>query len=129
MSREVEVQTAASELVAAFASNDTSRYFACFSEDATFVFHTLQKPLLSRGEYHALWQQWQADGFAVLGCRSSNAHVSLQGDIAIFIHDVATHLRAGGEELHLSERETIVFRYDGARWLACHEHLSAPSAT
>jgi ketosteroid isomerase-like protein len=129
MSREVEVQTAASELVAAFASNDTSRYFACFSEDATFVFHTLQKPLLSRGEYHALWQQWQAEGFAVLDCSSSNAHVSLQGDIAIFIHDVATHLRVGGEELHLSERETIVFRYDGARWLACHEHLSAPSAT
>ncbi|GGM19997.1 nuclear transport factor 2 family protein [Pseudomonas asuensis] len=129
MSREGEVQTAATELVAAFASNDTARYFACFSEEATFVFHTLERPLLSRREYFTLWQQWQAEGFAVLGCRSSNAHVSIQGDIAIFIHDVATHLRTGGDELHLSERETIVFRYDGARWLACHEHLSAPSTS
>lgn len=125
MSREADVRAAAAELVDAFASNDTTRYFACFSEDATFVFHTLAQPLNSRQAYQELWNQWQAEGFAVLGCRSSNAHVSLQGDVAIFIHDVATHLRMGGEELRLRERETIVFRQHEQRWLACHEHLSA----
>ncbi|SDI81493.1 Ketosteroid isomerase homolog [Pseudomonas flavescens] len=129
MSREAEVRAAAAELVSAFASHDTARYFACFSEDASFVFHTLAQPLLSRDAYQALWQQWQAEGFAVLGCRSSNAHVSLQGEVAIFIHDVATHLRVGGEELHLNERETILFRRQEQGWLACHEHLSAPSAS
>lgn len=126
-SRESQVLRAAAALVDAFASNDTTRYFACFSEDATFLFHTVPQPLMSRLAYEQLWAQWQAEGFAVLGCRSSNAQVSLQGDVAIFLHDVATHLRVGGEELRLEERETIVFRLHGERWLACHEHLSALS--
>jgi uncharacterized protein (TIGR02246 family) len=129
MSRTAEVRAAVAELVDAFASDDTARYFACFSEDATFVFHTLAQPLQSREAYQTLWQQWQAEGFVVLNCSSSNAHVSLQGEVAIFIHDVATHLRVGGEELHLSERETIVLRREEERWLACHEHLSALSAS
>lgn len=125
MGRKAEVQAAAEALVAAFASNDTARYFACFSEDATFVFHTQPQPL-SLENYRALWQQWQAEGFAVLGCRSSGALISLQGDeVAIFIHDVATRLYLDGQEHDVQERETIVFRHRAGRWLACHEHLSA----
>lgn len=127
MDQTLQVRQAAADLVAAFASNDTARYFACFSEDATFLFHTLAQPLLSRRAYEELWASWQADGFAVLGCESSNVHVSLQGDVAIFMHDVATRLRIAGEELALNERETIVFRQHGERWLACHEHLSVVS--
>ncbi|MEG5262734.1 nuclear transport factor 2 family protein [Pseudomonas sp. JDS28PS106] len=123
-SRETEVLEAARNLVSAFASNDTARYFDCFSENASFVFHTLAEPLTSRAAYEALWRQWQADGFAVLGCESSNAHVDVHGDVGIFIHDVATHVRVGNEELRLKERETIVFRLEGERWLAWHEHLS-----
>jgi len=124
----LQVRQAAADLVSAFASNDTARYFACFSEDATFLFHTLPQPLLSRRAYEDLWAQWQAEGFAVLGCKSSNVQVSLQGDVAIFMHDVATHIRIAGEEHLLNERETIVFRHQGERWLACHEHLSIVSA-
>lgn len=60
----------------------------------------------------------------MLACESGNAHVSLQGDVAIFMHDVATRIRIAGEEQQLSERETIVFRRLGEQWLACHEHLS-----
>lgn len=127
MDQTLQVRQAAADLVAAFASNDTARYFACFSEDATFLFHTLPQPLLSRHAYEQLWAQWQADGFAVLACESGNAQVSLQGDVAIFMHDVATHIRIAGEEHHLSERETIVFRRHGERWLASHEHLSVVS--
>jgi len=124
----LQVRQAAADLVAAFASNDTARYFACFSEDATFLFHTLAQPLLSRRAYEDLWAQWQAEGFAVLGCSSSNVQVSLQGEVATFMHDVATHIRIAGEEHQLDERETIVFRRQGERWLACHEHLSVVSA-
>ena len=127
MSREAEVLHAAADLVAAFASNDTARYFECFSAQASFVFHTLAAPLNTRAEYEALWQQWQAEGFAVLGCESSNGRVSVQGDAAVFVHDVATHIRLAGEEHHLQERETIVFRQEGRRWLAWHEHLSVVS--
>ncbi|NIF28577.1 nuclear transport factor 2 family protein [Pantoea sp. Tr-811] len=128
MDQTLQVRQAAADLVAAFASNDTARYFACFSEGATFLFHTLAQPLLSRRAYEDLWAQWQADGFAVLGCESSNVQVSLQGEVAIFMHDVATHIRIAGETHQLAERETIVFRRHGERWLACHEHLSVVTA-
>ncbi|MBV4534453.1 MULTISPECIES: YybH family protein [Pseudomonas] len=127
MDQTLQVRQAAADLVAAFASNDSARYFACFSEDATFLFHTLAHPLLSRRAYEQLWAQWQAEGFTVLACQSSNVHISLQGELAIFIHDVATRIRIAGEEHALSERETIVFRRQDERWLACHEHLSVVS--
>lgn len=121
-----QVLEAARALVAAFASNDTDAYFAAFSEDASFVFHTVAQPLPTRAAYQALWQEWQADGFEVLSCDSSNPQVSLQGEVAIFVHDVATRLRIAGEEIACLERETIVFRqqHEQGHWLACHEHLS-----
>lgn len=127
MDQTLQVSQAAAELVAAFASNDTQRYFACFSEDAIFVFHTLPQPLFSRQQYQTLWQQWQADGFKVLDCQSSNASITLQGELAIFIHDVDTRISLNGEEQQLAERETILFRRHDYRWLACHEHLSVVS--
>ena len=128
-----EVLQAAADLVAAFARNDRAAYFGAFTVDASFVFYTLPQPLLSRDAYQALWDSWRRDeGFEVLSCTSSNAVVSLQGDVAIFIHDVATELRMNGEEFFSQERETIVFKRQGSRteqqegpWLACHEHLSA----
>lgn len=128
-----QVMKAAADLVSAFAHNDRTAYFGAFTADASFVFYTLPQPLLSRDAYQALWDSWRQDeGFEVLSCASSNAFVSLQGDVAIFIHDVATELRMNGEQLFSQERETIVFKRQGSRteqqegpWLACHEHLSA----
>ncbi|OPA99654.1 DUF4440 domain-containing protein [Pseudomonas fluorescens] len=127
------VLKAAADLVSAFARNDRAAYFGAFTADASFVFYTLPQPLLSRDAYQALWDSWRADeGFEVLSCTSSNAVVSLQGDVAIFMHDVATELRMNGEQFHSQERETIVFKRQGSGtqqqeglWLACHEHLSA----
>jgi ketosteroid isomerase-like protein len=110
-----QVLKAAADLVSAFARNDREAYFGAFSVDASFVFYTLEQPLLSRDAYQAMWDSWRAeDGFEVLSCTSSNAFVSLQG------------------EQHFSqERETIVFKKQASGqeqqglWLACHEHLSA----
>jgi ketosteroid isomerase-like protein len=117
MNERDQVLKAAADLVSAFARNDREAYFGAFSADASFVFHTLEQPLLSRDAYQALWDSWCAeDGFEVLSCTSSNAFVSLQGDMA----------------QHFSqERETIVFKKQASGqeqqglWLACHEHLSA----
>lgn len=128
-----EVLQAAADLVAAFARNDRAAYFGAFTADASFVFYTLPQPLLSRDAYQAVWDSWRRDErFEVLSCTSSNAFVSLQGDVAIFMHDVATELRMQGEQFFSQERETIVFKRQGTRteqkeglWLACHEHLSA----
>ncbi|BAN47620.1 nuclear transport factor 2 family protein [Metapseudomonas resinovorans] len=127
MSDQKQVLEAASTLVAAFAANDTEAYFAAFSEDASFVFHTCDAPLPTRAAYRELWESWQRDGFEVLACQSINPVVCLQGDVAIFYHDVATRLRIQGEEIESRERETIVFRrqQEKGHWLACHEHLSA----
>ena len=132
MTEHDQVLKAAADLVAAFARNDREAYFGAFSVDASFVFYTLEQPLLSRDAYQAMWDSWRAeDGFEVVSCTSSNAFVSLQGDVAIFIHDVATELRMQGEQHFSQERETIVFRRQTSSleqqglWLACHEHLSA----
>ena len=123
---EQHVLNAAQRLVAAFATTNTDAYFAAFTEDASFVFHTLSQPLLNRAAYEKVWGQWLAGGFEVLECTSSNQFVSLQGEMAIFVHDVRTQLRIAGEESTSYERETIVFReVEAGRWLACHEHLSA----
>ncbi|WP_455824918.1 YybH family protein [Pseudomonas graminis] len=127
------VLKAAADLVSAFARNDRSAYFGAFTADASFVFYTLPQPLLNRDAYQVLWDSWRRDeGFEVLSCISSNAFVSLQGDVAIFMHDVATELRMNGEQINSQERETIVFKRQGlgaeqqeGLWLACHEHLSA----
>ncbi len=111
MNERDQVLNAAAVLVSAFARNDREAYFGAFSVDASFVFYTLEQPLLSRDAYQALWDTWRAeDGFEVLSCTSSNAFVSLQGDVAIFIHDVATELRMQGEQHFSQERETIVFK-------------------
>lgn len=132
MSDRDDVLQAAADLVTAFAKNDREAYFGAFSADASFVFYTLEQPLLTRDAYQALWDSWRLEGFEVLNCVSSNAHVSLQGGVAIFIHDVATELRMQGDQSVSQERETIVFRRQDAteeqqkgHWLACHEHLSA----
>lgn len=125
MSQVNEVQAAAQRLVAAFARNDTPAYFAAFTEDATFILHTLEAPLLSRTAYLAQWTAWQNAGFSVLSCVSSNAHVQVHGDAAVFHHNVATWIRIAGQESLLNEIETIVFRRTPQGWLACHEHLSA----
>jgi ketosteroid isomerase-like protein len=125
MSSDQQVLAAAASLVRAFGRHDVDAYFAAFRSDATFCFYTFPRLLRSRAEYRQLWEGWeQQDGFRVLSCESSEQHVQSLGDVAVFTHRVATHVRAGGEESRLDERETIVFVPDGDGWLAVHEHLS-----
>ena len=127
------VLAAAADLVDAFGRHDTAAYFAAFRPDATFVFHSHPEPLRSRAAYEELWRRGEADGFAVLGCTSSEQHVQPLGggDVAVFTHRVATRVRPAEDEPEerLDERETIVFARDpDVGWLAVHEHLS-PAAT
>lgn len=122
---EADVLCAARELVAHFAAHDTENYFAAFAPEATFIFHTTPHPLNSREAYRALWRDWEAGGFRILDCRSSEPHIRVHDDIAIFTHRVETRLIADGAEQTALERETIVFRRgNDGRWLAIHEHLS-----
>ncbi len=120
------VTAAADRLVEAFGRHDVEAYFAAFAENATFIFHNLDRVLTSRDAYRAEWRLWEErDGFRVLGCRSSEQRIQLAGDTAIFTHRVETQVELGGEPMETEERETIVFQQDqhGA-WLAVHEHLS-----
>ncbi|HJV13584.1 MAG TPA: nuclear transport factor 2 family protein [Propionibacteriaceae bacterium] len=129
--KEAEVRAAAERLVAAFGSGRLDDYFACFADDATFLFHNTPERLESVDAYRRLWDRWvREDDFRVTGCISSGVRVQILGDAAVFLHDVITDVttRAGAETLH--ERETIIFARQGGdgRWLAVHEHLSpAPS--
>ena len=122
-----EVLAAAAACVRAFGEHDTADYFAAFHPAATFVFHTTDRLLGSRQEYEAEWAAWEADGFRVLSCVSSEQQVDVWGDVAVLTHRVRTEVRpaedAGAEVQH--ERETIVFRREpDGRWLGVHEHLS-----
>lgn len=120
-----EILAAARKLVEAFAAHDTAAYFGSFAADATFVFHTAARPLRSRADYEQLWYGWEQAGFRVLSCESSDQHVQVLGDVAVFTHRVRTVVLSGGAEQTSHERETIVFRSeDDGRWLAVHEHLS-----
>ncbi len=108
---EQEVLDAAAALVEAFGRHDTAAYFAAFRPDATFVFHSHAETLRSRAAYEELWRSWEADGFRVLSCTSSEQHVQLLGDAGVFTHRVSTRLRPTTDEPEqsLEERETIVF--------------------
>ena len=124
MSTEAEVLAAAASLVDAFGRHDVDAYFAAFRPDATFVFHTHPEPLRSRADYEHLWRTWEADGFRVLGCTSTDQHVQVLDEVAVFTHRVATRVSIGGAEEDLDERETIVFLREDDGWTAVHEHLS-----
>ena len=119
------VSAVADRLVSAFAAHDREAYFAAFSPDATFLFHTSPQLLGSRAEYEAEWAAWEADGFHVQGCATRDRRIDMVGPgIAVMTHRVRTRL-AGVDEVQ-RERETIVFaKNDDGRWLAVHEHLSA----
>jgi ketosteroid isomerase-like protein len=115
---------AAADLVAAFGSHDTRRYFDAFAPEATFLFHAEPALVPNRAAYEAMWADWERDGFRVLSCRSLDARIDLPTeDVAVFTHPVRTRLAGVDDEQR--ERETIIFRRDlEGRWLGVHEHLS-----
>lgn len=119
----VDLDAAATALVRAFAAHDRDAYFAAFAPDATFLFHTTDRVLGSRAEYEAEWRAWEADGFHVEGCETSDTAIRLlTPDVAVLTHAVRTRLAGVPEPL--AERETIVFRRErDGRWLGVHEHL------
>ena len=123
---EQSVLAAADHLVEAFARHDRAAYFSAFAPDASFIFHTLDRPLTSRAEYEAEWSlREDRDGFLVRACRSSERHVQVMDNVAVFTHRVETELEFNGEPTTADERETIVFeRIASGEWLAVHEHLS-----
>jgi uncharacterized protein (TIGR02246 family) len=132
MDDEAEVRAAAERLVAAFGSGQADDYFACFTNDASFILPTSPERQESLDDYRRLWdRRMREGGYAVTSCVSSGARVEVLGDAAVFMHDVVTEVatRAGAETRQ--ERETIVFaRQTDGRWIAVHIHLSpAPQRT
>jgi uncharacterized protein (TIGR02246 family) len=120
-----EVSAAAAAIVAAFGRHDPKAYFALFAPEATFVFHTTPQRLNSRAEYQAEWAKWEKeDGFRVRSCKSSDQRVQILGDAAVFTHTVVTEISTKQGPSAMRERETIVFRREGGKWIAVHEHLS-----
>ncbi|MCW2556576.1 MAG: ketosteroid isomerase [Mycobacterium sp.] len=118
------VLTATDELIAAFAANDTAAYFACFTPDATFVFHPESSRFGDRAAYETVWASWLESGWQVVSCISSDRLVQTYGNFAVLTHTCDTVTSVDGEQTTLRERESIVFVLDGDRLLAVHEHLS-----
>jgi uncharacterized protein (TIGR02246 family) len=129
MSVEAAVRSAGEALVAAFGRGDLDAYFACFADDATFLFHTTDRLLTSTEAYRREWARWAAeDGFAVRDCVTDDTVVQVLGDAAVLTHRVRTTVSTHEGEAVLRERETIVFAKRDGRWLGVHEHLSPDPA-
>ena len=122
---EREVRELYERLVDTFGEGRLHDYFACFADDATFIFHGVRW-LGSLGAYRAEWDRWmQQDGFAVLGVETDVTSVQMLGDASILTHSLATRQRTNAGEETVFERETIVFgRQSDGRWLVVHQHLS-----
>ena len=121
------VIAAADAIIEAFAATDTEAYFAGFAADASFIFHPEAARLDSRGEYEALWGGWVASGWRVTSCTSTDRLVQTFPGGAVFSHTVATSIDSDEGPDSYVERESIIFRADGAQpdgLIAIHEHLS-----
>jgi uncharacterized protein (TIGR02246 family) len=110
-------------LMNAFASGDSEEYFACFHQDASFLFPG--QPLLEpRSTYHSTWSSWRSDGIRSTDVVADDVRVRVFGDASVVMHRVATTVDTGGETTVDHERESIIFVWAAGRWLAVHEHLS-----
>lgn len=105
-----DVEDAARGLVDAFSRFDRATYFASFDERASFTFYNSGVTFDDRASYERAWNEWVADGWRVLSCRSVDAHVRMLNDqTAIFTHEVFTTIGPVDAPTNLHERETIVF--------------------
>ena len=126
---QADVLAAAAAIVTAYEATDAADYFARFSPDADFIFHTEPEPFPDRASYERAWDDWVTSGWRVLRCISSEPRVRLFDGGAIFSHNVTTTSAHGDVESTYRERETIVFAPIGEGLLAVHEHLSATPST
>ena len=118
-----EVQEAYEQLMNAFAGGDLDEYFACFHEDASFLFPS--EPLLEpRSAYRSAWSRWEREGVRFTDVVADDVRIRVFGSTAVVTHRIATTVTAGGKTTAERERESIIFASTAGRWLAVHEHLS-----
>ena len=122
-----QVMAATDRLVAAFAATDTDAYFACFSADATFVFHPEPARLDDRATYERLWASWLDEGWRVVSCAAPSVWCRYWVTLLCSATPLTRSCRWTDSKAS-RERESIVFALDGEhappRLLAVHEHLS-----
>jgi ketosteroid isomerase-like protein len=130
LTSETEVLNAADRLVAAFARTDASSYFACFADDASFIFHSEIRSRLTKREYAEEWATWVENGWRVDRCESTERQVQMiAAEGALFTHMVRTSTSSSGvSDGETLERETIVFERRNGQLVAVHEHLSLAPA-
>jgi uncharacterized protein (TIGR02246 family) len=118
-----EVREAYERLMDAFASGAADEYFACFHDDASFLFPG--EPLLEpRSAYRSAWSRWAAEGVRFTDVVTDDVRIRVFGDTAVVTHRIATTVDTGGTVAVDRERESIIFARTAGRWLAVHEHLS-----
>lgn len=118
------VREAYDRLMNAFTKGAADEYFACFHEDASFVFPG--EPVLEpRAAYRSTWSRWEREGVRFTEVFADDVRIRVFGDTAVVTHRIATTVTTGGNPRVDHERESIIFARSAERWLAVHEHLSA----
>lgn len=121
------VLDAANHLLECCSARNVPDYLDCFAVDATTVV-TYRSPqsFESFGDWAKEINRLEAENTFVVMCLSANQRVQLLSwNVAIFRHDATiVEQDASGRQTICHERETIIFRLDGDRWLAVHKHIS-----
>lgn len=122
-----QVLAAAGHLLGVFGENRVEDYFACFTPDATFIFHGLDHRLASLADYRSAWAGWVRDlDLRILGAAAQQQTVDfIAPGVALYTHSVQVKVSTKNGVEQRRERETVVFvRQSDQRWLGVHEHLS-----
>ena len=118
-----DVEGAYEQLMNAFASGDSDKYFACFHQGASFLFPG--EPLLEpRSTYRSAWSRWHDEGVTFTDVAADDVRIRVFGNTAVVTHRITTTVNAMGKTTVDRERESVCFARTAGRWLAVHEHLS-----
>jgi ketosteroid isomerase-like protein len=122
-----EVRNAIAIMADHYKSRNLAGLMACFApdDDVALIGTGADEKRSGRAEIEAQakrdWQQTEA-----LAMRFNDIAVSAAGNVAWACTDGAFEIEAGGQEMTLPARVTLVLERRGGAWLIVQAHFSAP---
>lgn len=126
-SNEAQIRQLIDDWATAFRAKDVGRIMSCYSPDV--VAFDIVPPLQYRGAsaYMQDWEQMLAMCDGPIGLEMHELTVAAGAEVG-FCHCLNhfTGKQTNGREIDLWLRATVCYRKIDGKWLAAHEHVSAP---
>lgn len=126
---ESEVRAALTTMANAYAKRDLRKFMSCFAPDADAVLYGTGAdekrvgPEEITAQVHRDWAQTETASMVF-----ASTSVSAAGAVAWAAIDGSFKLQAGGQNMNLPARVTIVLEKRDGKWLIVHSHFSTPAA-